>query len=123
MAGAGADALGGECPRRRPAADAGGHLPRRPAGRAGPVRSRRGVRPVNRQEGPSPDLGEEPRKRARLEPRPVFTRAGDMPRPRDAALPVELRTRLDDVRIVADVPPLAVDLDVVQRELEVGAPV
>src|SRR5690606_6190332 len=40
-----------------------------------------------------------------------------------ARLPVELRARLDDAGPVADVLPLAVALDVVQRELEVAAPV
>src|SRR3546814_3324242 len=38
-------------------------------------------------------------------------------------LPVELRARLDDARVVAQSLALAVDLHVVQRELEVGAPV
>src|SRR5690606_24935377 len=41
----GRQAFGAKSRRRHsPQADAGGHLPRRPAGRAGPVRSRRGVR-------------------------------------------------------------------------------
>src|SRR3546814_11775605 len=38
-------------------------------------------------------------------------------------LPVELRARLDDARVVAQSLALAVDLHAVQRELEVGAPV
>src|SRR5690606_41845486 len=43
----GRQAFGAKSRRRHsPQADAGGHLPRRPAGRAGPVRSRRGVRSV-----------------------------------------------------------------------------
>src|SRR5690606_28980168 len=45
----GRQAFGAKSRRRHsPQADAGGHLPRRPAGRAGPVRSRRGVRSVKR---------------------------------------------------------------------------
>src|SRR3546814_17999201 len=38
-------------------------------------------------------------------------------------LPVELRARLDDARGVAQSLALAVDLQAVQRDLEVGAPV
>src|SRR3546814_9783093 len=38
-------------------------------------------------------------------------------------LPVELRARLDDARVVVQPLALAVDLHVVQHELEVGAPV
>src|SRR3546814_2614060 len=58
----GRQAFGAKSRRRHsPQADAGGHLPRRPAGRAGPARSRRCVR--SGKKALTPDLGGEEQKK------------------------------------------------------------